>query len=68
MKKEKIFTMKKILCVAMSLALVMSVIVFSGNTSTYAAKESFQTPTDENYDDPNLKNFLMLLKMTFTML
>ncbi|MBE5959036.1 MAG: hypothetical protein E7254_09290 [Lachnospiraceae bacterium] len=65
MKNQSMNMLKRGICVALSFALIVSVMFFADYTDTNAAKEQFQTETDENYENPNTKNFLLYAEDMF---
>ena len=65
MENQSMNRLKKGICVALSFALIVSVMFFADYTDTNAAKEQFQKETDENYDNPNAKNFLLYAEDMF---
>jgi selenocysteine-specific translation elongation factor len=65
MNKKYVSILKKGMCVAMSIALLGSTFLLKDETKTYAAKEQFVKTTDENYSNPNDKNFLLYVEDIF---
>nr|MCR5705070.1 hypothetical protein [Eubacterium sp.] len=66
MNKKYVSILKKSMCVAMSVALLFSAFLLKGETKTYAVKEQFERTTDENYSNPNEKNFLLYVEDIYT--